>query len=242
MFSRSINIHLQSIPTKNQLRFSAISKKNRIPVQLLKDFQGIGLKGEIVQVKPSLMINKLHRYNGAVYLNYKGSKPLIPVVKIDEDKLKEKLTKVKSEEKPEITTKRAIGNDLLSMTDLLSLNVDTNVESNQSIYLSKIPKKIIFSRDEFKGNLRGSIMTRQIASSLTKIISRDLQNNDDYLKNDLLESLDNFIKLLKIQIIDSEGLVIERINKLGDYKVDLLNGDKELYSFNLSVISRNEKK
>lgn len=40
----------------------------RIPVQLLKDFPGLGVRGEIVRVLPGRMRNELHMGNGAAYV------------------------------------------------------------------------------------------------------------------------------------------------------------------------------
>lgn len=40
----------------------------RIPVQLLKDFPGLGVRGEIVKVLPGRMRNDLHMGNGAAYV------------------------------------------------------------------------------------------------------------------------------------------------------------------------------
>lgn len=40
----------------------------RIPVQLLRDFPGLGYKGEVVKVLPGRMRNQLHRNNGAAYV------------------------------------------------------------------------------------------------------------------------------------------------------------------------------
>lgn len=50
--------------------FSALSKRTRrVRVQILKDFPQFLLhKGEVTQVKPSLMRNYLHNYNGARYV------------------------------------------------------------------------------------------------------------------------------------------------------------------------------
>ncbi|CAR27876.1 hypothetical protein ZYGR_0N03630 [Zygosaccharomyces rouxii] len=49
---------------------SALSKRTkRVKVQILKDFpQFLLYRGEVAQVKPSLMRNYLHNYNGARYI------------------------------------------------------------------------------------------------------------------------------------------------------------------------------
>lgn len=49
---------------------SALSKRTkRVKVQILKDFPTLQyLRGQVVEVKPSLMRNYLHNYNGAKYI------------------------------------------------------------------------------------------------------------------------------------------------------------------------------
>lgn len=44
------------------------AKDRRIPVQLLRDFEGVGYKGEVVNVLSGFMRNKLHRNGGAAYV------------------------------------------------------------------------------------------------------------------------------------------------------------------------------
>lgn len=49
---------------------SALTKRTKkVRVQILKDFPSFQLKkGQVLQVKPSLMRNYLHNYNGAKYI------------------------------------------------------------------------------------------------------------------------------------------------------------------------------
>ncbi|KAF5095117.1 hypothetical protein D0Z00_003265 [Geotrichum galactomycetum] len=56
---------------------STLDKK--IPVQLLKDVPGLGVRGEVVSVTPGRMRNQLHRNNGANYV-IKNVPLRIPVV------------------------------------------------------------------------------------------------------------------------------------------------------------------
>lgn len=50
----------------------------KVPVQLLKDFPGLGYKGEVVQVAPGRMRNELHVNNGAAYV-VKGEPLRLPL-------------------------------------------------------------------------------------------------------------------------------------------------------------------
>lgn len=65
------------------VRYSARTKReNRVKVQLLKDFAQYGAKGEVIDVLPGLMRNKLHPNNGACYIIPElNMGPKIPVVK-----------------------------------------------------------------------------------------------------------------------------------------------------------------
>ena len=64
----SIFNHPMFKPTRPCL--SALSKRTkRVKVQILKDFPTLQyLRGQVVEVKPSLMRNYLHNYNGAKYI------------------------------------------------------------------------------------------------------------------------------------------------------------------------------
>lgn len=55
------------------------SKSDKIPVQLLQDCLPLGVKGQIVRVKPAYMRNFLHVGNKACYI-LKDQEPRIPVV------------------------------------------------------------------------------------------------------------------------------------------------------------------
>lgn len=52
---------------------------DRIPIQLLQDIKGVGIRGEVLRVKPAYMRNDLHMGNRAAYI-LKGQAPPIPVV------------------------------------------------------------------------------------------------------------------------------------------------------------------
>lgn len=82
MFSRFSG---QSVQTTARQSIRHASKRTppradkRIPVQLLRDFANVGVKGEVVKVLPSVMRNYLHMNNGATYLT-KTKGPRIPIV------------------------------------------------------------------------------------------------------------------------------------------------------------------
>ncbi|KAM9937647.1 hypothetical protein OXX80_002815 [Metschnikowia pulcherrima] len=57
----------------------SVSKSDKIPVQLLQDCSPLGVRGQIVRVKPAYMRNFLHVGNKACYI-VEGHGPRIPVV------------------------------------------------------------------------------------------------------------------------------------------------------------------
>lgn len=61
------------------VRFTARTRQRTIPVQLLKNVKGLGVRGEIVQVKPTHMMNWLQFHNRASFI-LPGQQPPIPVV------------------------------------------------------------------------------------------------------------------------------------------------------------------
>ncbi|ODV93640.1 hypothetical protein PACTADRAFT_35398 [Pachysolen tannophilus NRRL Y-2460] len=113
------------------VRFSAISKRKRIQVQLLNDVQNLGSKGEIVSVRPSYMINVLHRNNGASYI-LPNQGPRIPVVEKQTQPTQLKTTKKESAtEKKEdlIGSKEKITLD--ELTEITGLKFHKNESSKQ---------------------------------------------------------------------------------------------------------------
>ncbi|KAK6454388.1 uncharacterized protein RJT20DRAFT_136745 [Scheffersomyces xylosifermentans] len=81
MFSGSVKKEVSS-SFPRLVRFASGPKRratDKIPVQLLRDFPGVGQRGEILRVKPAFMRNYLHHQNGAAYIT-KDQGPRIPVV------------------------------------------------------------------------------------------------------------------------------------------------------------------
>lgn len=56
-----------------------LNMPEKIPVQLLKDVKSIGVKGQVINVRPAFMRNFLHVDNKATYI-LKGQTPPLPVV------------------------------------------------------------------------------------------------------------------------------------------------------------------
>ncbi|VVT53251.1 uncharacterized protein SAPINGB_P003479 [Magnusiomyces paraingens] len=98
----------------------------RIPVQLLKDFPGLGFRGEIVKVLPGRMRNQLHRNNGAAYV-LRGEELRIPLVKretiqaaIDAEKAAQKEAEQKVWEEKQLELQKRANTRKNSREDLLN--------------------------------------------------------------------------------------------------------------------------
>ncbi|ODV58492.1 mitochondrial 54S ribosomal protein bL9m MRPL50 ASCRUDRAFT_82658 [Ascoidea rubescens DSM 1968] len=138
----SVNTLVSSPVSRVFVRWSAITRRVKIPVQLLKNFEGIGVAGEIVEVKHSIMRNRLHRYNGAIYLT-NGRKPIIPVVDNPKIKLMEKL-KIKEQErlKNEQLRKQQLAQEQLKLKKI-------EIEQKK-VAAQKLLTGIMFSKSESK--------------------------------------------------------------------------------------------
>lgn len=235
MFTRSSSFVLSSSKAelkKTGVRYTAQSKKNRINVQLLKDFPGLGVKGQIVAVKPSAMTNKLYPYNGAVYMNHSGAEPAIPVVtkaaaaaalaalkNAQREAKKEKKVKLNPILKSEIEkSKKSDG--LLSMDELLAIDLNALSQDNLDLVFSKLPKKLILvkrSKENILSSpLQKSFIIQQIELTLAKYLREaeiavkffNSQNTSITLKSESGESLDS-------------------IDRLGTYYVDITHEGRE---------------
>lgn len=194
MFSRTSSHALQAAKAelnKTGVRYTAQSKKNRIEVQLLKDFPGVGVRGQVVSVKPSAMTNRLYPNNGAVYLNYKGAEPVIPVVSKQAaltaaaalksaQKQKEKQNKVKLNPilKNEIEQSKKKGETLLSLDDLLAFDVNDLTKDQLELVFAKLPKKIVFVKKSTDKVLQSPLEKTFIINQIESTLSRYLKEKD----------------------------------------------------------------
>lgn len=236
MFARSQSYVLYALKTelkKSGVRYTAQSKKNRINVQLLKDFPGLGVKGQIVAVKPSAMSNKLYPYNGAVYMNYKDAKPVIPVVtkqeaaaalaalkNIQNVSKKAKKTKLNPILKSEIDAKKEKGDQLLSLDDLLAIDLNTLSSSDLDLVFSKLPKKLVFVKKSNDNILSSSLQKSFIKEQIEAVLAKYIRESDITIK--FFKNSNTIINLKS-----ESGESLESIDKLGKYYIDVLYESRE---------------
>lgn len=238
MFTRSTSFVLAASKAelkKTGVRYTAQSKKNRIDVQLLKDFPGIGVKGQIVAVKPSAMANKLYPYNGAVYMNYKGAEPAIPVVtkaaaaaaaaalkaaqKQETKNKKEKKVKLNPILKSEIENTNNT-DKLLSLDDLLSIDLNVISKENEDLIFAKLPKKLIILKNAKNSVLSSPIETSFVTNQIKITLSKYIKESDLTMKFFSNENT-------SITVKNESGETIESIGNLGSFYAEVKYQDRE---------------
>ncbi|VEU24290.1 DEKNAAC105605 [Brettanomyces naardenensis] len=254
MFSRSHSFVYSCIKSESRklgVRYTAQSKKNRISVQLLKDFPGVGIRGQIVHVKPSTMINKLHPSNGAVYLNFPGAEPAIEVV---QPKKNEAPAHIESQEAPspetnaleedkQVEKRKYKPEELLSLDQLVNIDLAELVGTDRDVILSKIPKKLIFLRDTEDKELKRPVSVEKIRTTLQNVASKELK--DGRLRN----SASGFFQGQGVSIVirtlgdedNGEGDIVKEIKALGTYQLSIQENGKEVANSTVTIGSRNEK-
>lgn len=233
MFSKQAKNSFKAIEIVNQVRFTAQSKKNRIEIQLLKNFPGIGVAGQIIKTKPSAMINKFHPNGGAVYLNYKGAEPKIPVVtKAAVNKAADALDaskKAKIEAKSLKNKQLANAAAKLTQKELKTLsldeilNIDFNVltESQLSLVFTHLPKNFVFVKNAEDKTLASPITVDDIKTHIQFTLSKSVRQSDVVLK-----FVNGKSTIIEFKNEDGSKLAENTITALGNYFVDISNGDK----------------
>lgn len=237
MFNRSASYVLNASKAelkKAGVRYTAQSKKNRIDVQLLKDFPGVGVKGQVVNVKPSAMTNKLYPNNGAVYMNYKGAEPAIPVVTkaaasaaaaaLKAAELQEKKSKKEKKVKLNPILKSEIENtekkdDLLSLDDLLAIDLNVLSKENEDLIFAKLPKKLVILKKAKDNKLQSPIETQYISSQIEIALSRYVRESDLTAKFFKNENTSIIVK-------NEAGEALELIERLGSYYAEVKYADR----------------
>lgn len=236
MFSRSSSYVLSASKAelkKSGVRYTAQSKKNRIDVQLLKDFPGVGVRGQIVAVKPSAMSNKLYPYNGAVYMNHAGAEPAIPVVSkaaaaaslaalkaTQAQSKKEKKVKLNPILKDEVEKAKKPEDTLLSLDDLLSIDLNTLTKEQEDLVFTKLPKKVIFVKKARENVLFSPLEKPYVVQQIESTVARYVRESDVIAK-----FFNNKNTTFSIHSESNEPL--ESISKLGNYYINVKLGDRE---------------
>ncbi len=258
MFLRNNAYILNSIRSEGRkfgVRYTAQSKKKRVTVQLLRDFPSIGVKGQIVHVKASTMINKLHRGNGAIYLNFKGAQPKIAVVdpkeiqaikdkerekatttvdsKVEEPVVEEPAKPLEAEKKPE---------KLLSLDELIGLDLAEVTEEDKRMIIDAIPKKITFKRYSKDDILDSALTLPKITASLEDIMRKSLRNKkfQDVVSQFFVQK--KITLVLKPVGLEDDKIdvadALKHIQKIGNYALSVQENGKPVAQISIHVVAR----
>ncbi|KAH3679322.1 hypothetical protein WICMUC_001062 [Wickerhamomyces mucosus] len=169
------------------VRYSSRTKReNRIQVQLLRDFEQYGVKGEIIEVLPGLMRNTLYPNNGACYIiPKKNLGPRIPVVKREKqvDTITQQVnevskTEIKVQEKDvkEQKPKSPISIKGLLFTKQDNTTNENSIEASTNDY-SLIALDIKLG-DQVALNLSEKLNKAQVVSQILKLTGIKISSSD----------------------------------------------------------------
>lgn len=165
----------------------ALKTKQKIEVQLLKDFPGIGVRGQIVKVLPSLMLNTLHRGNGAAYI-LPTQPPRIPVVEASVEAPAPVKKPVKTETKaPEKKAQPADINTLfkdigISFAKKPEQAPETSEKSSLDGFfahqaLGKLPEQLRWKHESKNGKLEKTMSVSGVAKKLLEMTGYPIENS-----------------------------------------------------------------
>lgn len=174
----------------------------KIPIQLLKDVPNVGVRGEILQVKPAFMRNYLHHKNKACYITPTQG-PRIDVVTV-EPKAKQPV-----EHKPQITeepTEKPVV-EALSMDELSDLF--KNMTSN-------VPEELVIKPSEPEYTI--AKLTERVPS-LQYFMKEYLPITKEYVKDTLKDEADVNVPVeeITLALIETPDEPIEEITMVGKY-------------------------
>lgn len=213
-----------------QVRFSAQSKKKRIDIQLLKDFPGYGVKGQIIKVKPSAMTNKFHPNNGAVYLNYPGAEPAIPVAsQADINKAKDRFTaEQKAKQESQQLKKKQLEHaeaqsakkelNTLSLDQILNIDFNVLTDAQLKTIFEDLPKNFVFvKKTTVENTLEFPISEQDIKKHIQTVLSKSMRQKDNVVKFTRSKST-------SVEFKTESGDAIAEVNTLGTYFATVSNG------------------
>lgn len=246
MLSRQSTSVLSCATRRLGVRYGSHAKKRRIDVQLLKDFPGIGSKGQIVQVKPSAMINRLHPSNGAVYMNHPGAQPVIEVYvppKVSRHHELHEANEVVKETVVKAAIKKAKP-DLLSLEQLVNLDLTELGVTDRESVAAKIPKNLVVYRSVKNEKLENPLDPSRVKRLIERAHMSRVQEKkqDSKAKSELLTSSSQLfdsqnLKVETTKTVDGKQQPVDLIDTTGDYTVKLSVDDQVIAETKIKVLS-----
>jgi hypothetical protein len=193
------------------VRYSARTKReNRIQVQLLKDFPQYGAKGEIIEVLPGLMRNKLYPKNGAAYIIPRlNLGPRIPVVKKQARAVV--VEEVKKKEEPIV--KLVSKSKKIQSIEIDSLLFDVPETNDEGIVKSAVEEEPEYSLFKLEVNLDLIQLRKGSVAEITK----------DLIVKQIAQSVSVTVPVEDLTIL-SNGNPLEVIKEVGEYQIKVTKG------------------
>lgn len=204
-------------------------RPEKIPVQLYRDFEGVGVAGEIVRVKPAFMRNTLHRNNGAGYL-LKGQTPKIPVVE-KRSKTIPVVEPVKEAVKEAVKAPEAKSPAAaMSLGELSSL---FGSMSRKRAQIKKVDQKFATSETPFSiAELKEMFPVKYTVS----ISAYPLPIGPAQLAKILYEYTGTEVPVSLLKITNTLDVKLAEIDAVGEYKWVISNGTEKPYVVGLNVV------
>lgn len=209
------------------VRYSARTKReNRITVQLLKDFPQYGLKGEIINVLPGLMRNKLHPGNGACYVNEKlNMGPRIPVVKKEVRLQLQRLAqeRLEAQEQRAQLKKQELVSEMLTKDQQYKGKKSVEKLDTQDIegFLFDLPEGVA-STGEVIASHGYSMITLEVGLDTLRFDTVPLSK--EQVVNKIQDVVGFSVPVGDVKIIQKD-VAVETCDKAGEYKLVISQGE-----------------
>lgn len=189
-------------------------------MQLLKDFPNVGVRGELVYVKPAFMRTYLHMNNGACYITEKQG-PRIPVVEKSRKVINEEEVKAKEEEVPETKPVTEEESNAMSLDELSSLFQTMKKSRGRRSVASSTDAQVV------SDSVESGYLASELAELLPEVYTIKLSETTqvpirkDYLSKSIYEISGIEVAVNHINIFNSDGSAISEIPSTGDYSLSV---------------------
>lgn len=189
-------------------------------MQLLKDFPNVGVRGELVYVKPAFMRTYLHMNNGACYITEKQG-PRIPVVEKPRKVINEEEVESKEEEVPETKPVTEEESNAMSLDELSSLFQTMKKSRGRRSVASSTNAQVV------SDSVESGYLASELAELLPEVYTIKLSETTqvpirkEYLSKSIYEISGIEVAVNHINIFNSDGSAISEISSTGDYSLSV---------------------
>lgn len=196
------------------------SSSKKIQVQLLKDFPNVGVRGELVYVKPAFMRTYLHMNNGACYITEKQG-PRIPVVEKPRKIINDEEVEAKEEKVPETKPAAEEESNAMSLDELSSLFQTMKNSRGRRSVASSTNAQVV--SDSVGPDYLASELAELLPEVYTIKLSETIQVpiKKEYLSKTIYDISGIEVAVNRINIFNSDGNAIDEISSTGDYSLSV---------------------